>query len=347
VNARALAFSLAAVTLAFAAQSSAYCRSTTCCRSSTCNSDQVTCEYDDSACLASGKPLFWASACLQVEVQARGSVSQGIDFDAADQSVKRAFGAWLAADCAGQRPLLEVQVLGPISCATAQYNSTKKNANIVFFREDEWPYVGGEDTLGFTHVTFDTETGEIWDADIELNAVEGSFSVGDPVTGADLDSVLTHEAGHLLGFDHTLVKEATMFGSYVPGTDTLRTLAEDDRQAICAAYPPDRIPNRTSCAPRHGFSNACAADQPENSATNEGTGQGDSTTSVSKGCAVEPPDKPGERGSFWWASLAVFAIYQRRSRFRLRSRTWLLPKSTICNTPQEVTAARRFSTQRV
>jgi hypothetical protein len=201
----------------------------------------------------------------------------------------------------------------------AEYNPTKKNANIVMFRDDQWPYIGGEDTLAFTHLVFNADTGELWDTDLEINSFEYQFSVGDPVTQNDLDSMLTHEVGHMLGLAHTLVPDATMYARYEPGSDTLRTLATDDARGICAIYPPDRVPSRTSCSPRHGFSDLCAAAQPENSATTEGT---ESETVPSKvgdnatrsGCALSRTESAPSDPLVMISSLAVLVFFARRWR---------------------------------
>ena len=317
MKARLLAALCASGTLLATSHSSAFCRATTCCRAEPCDPSQVACERDDAACLATGKPLFWASSCVQVYLQAGGLPTQGISFDAAKHSVTRAADTWLNADCGNAAPLLDLQVLGPIGCGTAEYNRTQKNANIVIFREDEWPYIGGEDALGFTHLTFDLNSGELWDADIEINAVAQEYSVGEPVRGADLDSVLTHEMGHFLGLDHTRVGEATMFASYVPGTDTLRTLAADDVQGMCAVYAPDRNPSRSSCTPRHGFSEVCGADQPANSATSEGTDQetagGVDSTPTSKGCTLSAVPQANLHAP-WFALGFALAAYGARRR---------------------------------
>ena len=312
MKARLLSAVLGAATLALAHHGSAFCRATT------CDPATVACARDSQSCLTTGAPLFWASSCLQVYVQANGAPKQGISFATAKESVSRAFNTWLSADCGGAAPLIDVQVLGPITCDTAEFNKTKKNANIVLFREDEWPYVGAEDALGFTHLTFNANTGELWDADLEINAALYRFSVGDPVTDNDLDSMLTHEAGHMLGLAHTLVADATMFATYTPGADTQRTLADDDVQAVCASYPADRTPSRTSCSPRYGFSDACGAEQPSNSATNEGTDQaGASSGETPRGCsfALTTPNV----GGFWAvvaAGCAVGVCFRRR---RLRA----------------------------
>ena len=312
------AFALAAATLTASSMSWAFCRATT------CDSSKVNCARDAQACLTDGKPLYWASSCIQVYVQGSGSVAQGIGFAALEDSVSRAFDAWLSTDCGGGPPLIDVKVSGPITCDVAEYNATKKNANIVMFRDDEWPYMGGEDALAFTHLVFNADTGELWDSDLEINSFEYQFSVGDPVSQNDLDSMLTHEVGHMLGLAHTLVSDATMYAKYEPGSDTLRTLATDDASGICAVYPPDRVPSRTSCSPRHGFSDLCAAAQPENSATTEGTESdpvpskgGDDATS--KGCALTRTEcAPGDP-MVMISALAVLGIFTRRwRRQRLR-----------------------------
>jgi hypothetical protein len=214
--------------------------------------------------LTTGLPLFWAGSCVTVSIQAGAAPTQRIDYRAARSSAERAFAAWTEADCAGDSPSIRVVVNGPVSCAASEYNSDRGNANIVVFREDEWPYPGGEDALGMTMIRFDPENGEIWDADIEVNAVDEPLGVGAPALGTvDLDSLLTHEAGHLLGLGHNKFDEsATMYPGYHTGSIELRSLADDDIAGICGIYPPKRKSSSSSCEPRHGFSDLCGADQP-------------------------------------------------------------------------------------
>ena len=298
---------------ALSGHSSAFCRATT------CDPSKKDCIPDSAGCLTAGIPLFWASNCVQVYVQADGSAAQGISFLTTKETVSRAFATWLSTDCGGgAAPSLDVQVLGPISCDASEYNKTKKNANIVMFRDEQWPYPGSEDALAFTHLQFNSDTGELSDADLEINSFEFEFSVGDPPTKNDFESMLTHEAGHLLGLAHTKVVNATMYAKYVEGTSTLRDLATDDEKGICAAYPPSRVPSRTSCSPRHGFSDLCGAQQPENSATNEGTDQEAPPDSAappkSKACTFAGATPVSGEAAPLLSALGALGVYVARRR---------------------------------
>ena len=239
-----------------ARQASAFCRATT------CDPLKADCKPNAAGCFTVGFPVAWASNCISVYVQADGSVSQNIDYDAAEASVTRAFATWSSVDCTGGKPSISIQVKGPISCDASEYSMDHKNANIVVFR-DPWPYVGGEDALGLTRLRFNPDTGELYDSDIEVNAVTEPLSAdGSDPNAVDLDSLLTHEAGHLLGLGHTRDTNATMFPGYKLGSVELRTPEADDIAGLCSVYPPTRHASSTSCEPRHGFSDLCAADQP-------------------------------------------------------------------------------------
>src|SRR5579884_4214324 len=97
------------------------------------------------------------------------------------------------------------------------------------------------------------EVGEILDADIYFNPGDSRTKFATPgalpgATGAyDLESLLTHELGHLLGFSHSAVWSAMMFPfAPAPGTFSGKRptqaqpdapLAEDDRTGLRVLYP--------------------------------------------------------------------------------------------------------------
>jgi len=283
------------------------------CRATTCNPEASHCSPNQAGCLRDGYPLFWESSCITVSVQADGAPKAGIDYDAARATVERAFEAWTSVECpGGGNPSIHVEVQGPVACSEAEYNSKQNNANIVMFHDDSWPYAGkSPDELGFTRLNFDLDSGALYDADIELNAVSAKLSVGRMPSPdeIDLDSVVTHEVGHLLGLNHSTETESTLRAGYDNGSIELRTPSADDVAGICAIYPPNRKPTSDGCEPRHGFSELCAAEQPEPPVDEAPT-----TTSETSACSLRarPNDAHGN-GNFALA-VALAALGVRRAR---------------------------------
>jgi hypothetical protein len=193
-------------------------------------------------------------------VQKDGTASSGIDAETARGVIQAAFDSWLAADCGGgATPSFRVHDKGLVSCDQAAYNQDASNQNLFVFRDTEWPYQGSIDALALTTVSYNTETGEIYDADVELNSHDAFFTVTDEdgAISADLQSVVTHEVGHFLGLSHSSDSTAVMRGTgYLPGTTDLRYLTTDDITGVCEIFPPgDAVEG--SCEPRHGFSSEC------------------------------------------------------------------------------------------
>jgi MYXO-CTERM domain-containing protein len=291
---RVLAFALALFSVAAVSRSaSAFCRTTT-------NENFVP--TTAKPCDDTGKPIAWASKCVGFSMQKNASVQ--IDLAKATSLAEAAFAEWAAHDCgacgAAGKPSIVAQDLGPVSCGDVEYvQKDGGNANVVVFRDGTWPHESV--ALALTTVTFSVATGEIYDADMEVqsNPTEVKLAISDPVpaNGYDLKSILTHEAGHFLGLAHTQLsnKDATMFPSYDRGQTFMRDLSQDDVCGICAAYPPTRAAACDS-SPRGGLSDACGGN-PKSGC----------------GCSV-----PGTSGSLQHAgaafALAAFAIGVTRRR---------------------------------
>lgn len=295
----------------------AFCRSTTCKPSVSCEEDpEKCCIPDGDGCDTNGIPLFWPTTCVSFNVAEAASPLRGIDVATFAPMVDSAITRWLAPHCEeALAPSILVEARGPIECGVAEYSSDFGNANLWLFRDDEWPYsYPGNDTgtlfsnaLALTTLSYNFKTGEIYDADVELNSKEVVFTVGDGAVRVDLESILTHEAGHFLGLDHSLEAGATMTSGYFDGTTEHRTLDGDDIAGICAAYPSaGRTATENSCEPRHGYAEVCAAD--------------------ASGCSVQgapdPRGKAGRAGALFGA-LGLLGLGLGRRRFAGR-RPWTL-----------------------
>lgn len=104
-------------------------------------------------------------------------------------------------------------------------------------------FAGGlEDSPAATRLFFD-KAGNITEADIALNPMQRFSTTGEPGT-YDLEAVLTHEIGHMLGLDHSPVFGALMYehqaanGIFgIPGRQEVRLSAADE-SALRAIYGP-------------------------------------------------------------------------------------------------------------
>jgi hypothetical protein len=199
------------------------------------------------------------------------------------------------------------QELAPVDCRKSQYEKDGPNVNVVLFQDDDWLYPGIDGTLAKTSVTYNDETGEIYDADIEVNTAFNTVTMTDDPTKVeyDLQSILTHEVGHFIGLAHSPDPSAVMFATYRPGALTGRQLTPDDVAAICAVYPHDYA-YACKTEPRGGFSPVCP-----------------DTTKKTALCSIEPGGgaASGAVGLGLGTSLlAVLRAQRRRSRSRRPAR---------------------------
>ncbi len=243
------------------------------CQARTCDPKLSTmCDVQDG-CVVSGAPLHWASRCLSFGTQRNGSPKRHISYEVADSIIQQAFLQWMKADCGGgKRPSFKMWDLGAfyggVICPEPEFNSTKPNANVWMFRDNDWPYEGKNSTLALTLTIFEKSTGALLDADVEINSyfVDLTTTSTSGEVKRDLASIVTHEAGHFLGLAHSQNSQATMFQNYSEGDLDYRSLHADDEAGICSMYPPDRdAPTCSAPSPAHGFSLYCsggAAEEP-------------------------------------------------------------------------------------
>jgi MYXO-CTERM domain-containing protein len=289
--ARALSAVVALATVSsLATSASAFCRSTTC---------TGDCPRDENGCKTTGKAIAWPGLCVGFSIQ------KDLTFDLPGAKVREAiqdgFAAWSDLDCGGGQASIAFTELADVACHRTEYAADGANANIILFQDTKWVYHGPNDTLAKTTVTFDHDTGEILDADIEVNHAYNELTVGDDNVVYDLRSIMTHEIGHFIGLDHTPDTEATMFAGYDEGETKQRTLEADDVAGACAIYPAGRV-GKCDPKPRGGLGNECggAAASTDGGAAPE-----------KSGCATE--GAPAE-GAGWLAMIALAAAAARRRR---------------------------------
>jgi predicted Zn-dependent protease with MMP-like domain len=285
----------AAVALLTPASAAAFCRSTT------CTGDD--CPRDAEDCKTTGAPLFWVSMCVGFSLQRDGSVN--LPYTEIERVAEASFVEWSDVQCPTGPATLAFSRLADVTCRKAEYNPDDANANIVLFQDNKWNYTGEYNTLAKTTVTYDNDTGEIFDADIELNQAFNEFTTGDSDVVYDLQSILTHEIGHFFGLDHSADLNATMTPGYDQGSTELRTIEADDIAGVCAIYPPER---QAACSPtpRGGLGDLCAFEQQ----AKEGTGCS---------CRLGAPPQPGSSrswGASWAWVLGLGATAARRARRR-------------------------------
>jgi hypothetical protein len=263
---RKLAFGAGALLFAatWSGHAAAFCRTTTC----------DTCDQPAGACVTEGAALYWAMHCISYNVQQDGS--KWATFEQVNAAATAAFDAWQNATCSasGAHPSIRLVNRGPVACDKHEFNDETHtyggNANIIMFHDDGWPEAG-PGVIALTTVSFGRTSGRIYDADIEINGLN-TISVDDPVpsNAYDLQSIISHEAGHFLGLAHTneLCMDIgdkdcpTMSPRYPQGSDAFRTLAADDVGGICAVYAPGRAAGSDSCEPCNGFSSTCGTAEP-------------------------------------------------------------------------------------
>jgi hypothetical protein len=244
-----------------------------------------------------GKPgtfLYWPIRTLSWHMNKAGCPD--VPLSEAVGAVRRAFFSWSSPSCTdiyfnyGGLESTEKTNL------TLGDGDKPDNKNLIIWREQQWPPSGvtdpsvTKDTPAVTTLIYNTDNGLIVDADVDLNGVNFWWTVTDDPKAAssDIENIIAHEIGHILGLAHSDEAEATMYSMTKSSELKKRTLEKDDTAAVCFIYP---------------FSDT----------TPGGPGQGTIHVDVQGGCAVASA-RLTDLG--WPLALAVLAVLccRRRSR---------------------------------
>jgi len=208
------------------------------CRTTTCDVEHAECARDAQGCALDGHALTWPSGCIPVRVEG-GSQLRGISVGDVTHAASQALDTWTHAECAGgTAPSLAFRV----EANEPPSDDDEVGASAVRFRDRDWPHHDLNTNVALTTLTIDKATGHVLDADVELNSFAQPFFSDGSLSKYDLQLVLLHEMGHVLGLGHSRAATAKMSAAYFEPNHGLRWLAGDDERGVCSAYPPTRAP---------------------------------------------------------------------------------------------------------
>ncbi|GEM_PF-1425185 len=169
-----------------------------------------------------GADIYWSKSSIPWYMHPNGS--DNVPFDLLQGAVKAGMDAW---------------DLQPCLTKTIAYGGTKtsdpKDGVYIRWKESNWDSSVG-DALAYAQ-TWKNYSGIITNGEIVFNGQMATWSISDSGyfgAAGDVQGILAHEMGHILGLGHTRHREATMYFS--GGGIEMRTLEQDDINGLCYIY---------------------------------------------------------------------------------------------------------------
>jgi len=240
----------------------AYCRLTT---------DMPTASQ---TCATTGVGLAWKRNCISYSLVKRSDPLPL--FETVRDVTDTSFRTWNRVTCGGEALGLQLAQTEQLSeCTDPGYNKNSANANSIIFVQDWAERELPPDAFGLTLVWHNPNSGEIYDADMQINETLGTLAVCRGSCGrgeVDLQNVITHEAGHFLGLGHSNVSSATMASRATVGEIKKRDLDADDIAGLCAIYGDyaQAVCEAMDFTPDRGFSPECKPPPVEGASDSDG-----------------------------------------------------------------------------
>ncbi|MEM1008315.1 MAG: matrixin family metalloprotease, partial [Myxococcota bacterium] len=179
-----------------------------------------------------GRERFWKRDKFPLNLNLDPSGSQQIKFPDVQQALTLTVEEW------NKVPNTMPQLLGIAKLKDKELKAEYDGLLVIKFirQKADWKY--GDMEVARTETYYNTRTGEMLDADLLINDwnEQTPIGIGDPQK-YDLQSIFSHELGHILGLGHSKIETATMFPSIQVGSKVQRILKDDDKEGIRTLYP--------------------------------------------------------------------------------------------------------------
>ena len=179
-----------------------------------------------------GNEFFWNDPD-DVGILINSAGSDDIADDSETAAIRLAIEEWNAASGSNARLVEDTDA---VARASTDWMSTA--THIVMFDENDSSgyFPGSSGTVAVTPLLFQSN-GRIVDADILFNGDDWQFTTTGESGRFDVQDVVAHELGHLLGLDHSGWAGSTMYPFVDPQVFLHRSISDDEVRGMRDAYP--------------------------------------------------------------------------------------------------------------